>query len=178
MKESYTVRKDETVWDFVDKLDEKDTHEEIIEYLREGKIRSFGDGLAYLINEKDKDTEDDNIYVVIEDVYNEKTNEVTLNQFFTYYVEKRMGATSTLNTNIQSLFNSIFGDSIALYTSSSFQTFLLVNDMDITMNDDALAARFTVFKNYLINTSKSYKTDDQFNSWYDGTLDWTRPYQK
>ena len=56
MKESYTVRKDETVWDFVDKLDEKDTHEEIIEYLREGKIRSFGDGLAYLINEKDKDT--------------------------------------------------------------------------------------------------------------------------
>ena len=55
MKESYTVRKDETVWDFVDKLDEKDTHEEIIEYLREGKIRSFGDGLAYLINEKDKD---------------------------------------------------------------------------------------------------------------------------
>ena len=50
--------------------------------------------------------------------------------------------------------------------------------MDITMNDDALAARFTVFKNYLINTSKSYKTDDQFNSWYDGTLDWTRPYQK
>lgn len=131
-----------------------------------------------LLNEKDKDTEDDNIYVVIEDVYNEKTNEVTLNQFFTYYVEKRMGATSTLNTNIQSLFNSIFGDSIALYTSSSFQTFLLVNDMDITMNDDALAARFTVFKNYLINTSKSYKTDDQFNSWYDGTLDWTRPYQK
>lgn len=56
MKESYTVRKDETVWDFIDKLDEKDTHEEIIEYLREGKIRSFGDGLAYLINEKDKDT--------------------------------------------------------------------------------------------------------------------------
>ena len=55
MKESYTARKDETVWDFVDKLDEKDTHEEIIEYLREGKIRSFGDGLAYLINEKDKD---------------------------------------------------------------------------------------------------------------------------
>ena len=56
MKESYTVRKDQTVWDFIDKLDEKDTHEEIIEYLREGKIRSFGDGLAYLINEKDKDT--------------------------------------------------------------------------------------------------------------------------
>ena len=131
-----------------------------------------------LINEKDTDTEDDNIYVVIENVYNDKTNEATMNQFFTYYVEKRMGATSTLNTNIQSLFNSMFNDAITRYTSNAFQTFLLVNDMNITINDSEIAARFTVYKNYLINNSKSYKNTTEFDSWYDGSLDWSRPYQK
>ena len=43
------------IWDFIDKLDEKDTHEEIIEYLREGDFRSFGEGLVDLINKKDED---------------------------------------------------------------------------------------------------------------------------
>ena len=131
-----------------------------------------------LINEKDSDDEEDNIYVTVENVYNEKTNEATMNQFFTYYVEKRMGASSTLNTNIQSLFNSMFGDAIARYTSNAFQTFLLVNDMNITITNEDIAKRFVGYKQYLINNSQSYKADDEFASWYDGSLDWTRPYQK
>lgn len=131
-----------------------------------------------LLNEKDKDDEEDNIYVTVENVYNEKKNEATMNQFFTYYVEKRMGASSTLNTNFQSLFNSMFNDAISKYTSNAFQTFLLINDMNITINDQDLNARFVGYKKFLVNNSRSYETDTDFDSWYDGSLDWSRPYQK
>ena len=72
----------------------------------------------------------------------------------------------------------MFGDAIARYTSNAFQTFLLVNDMNITITNEDIAKRFVGYKQYLINNSQSYKADDEFASWYDGSLDWTRPYQK
>lgn len=36
MNKSYLEQMENNIWDFIDKIDEKDTHEEIIEYLREG----------------------------------------------------------------------------------------------------------------------------------------------
>ena len=72
----------------------------------------------------------------------------------------------------------MFNDAISRYTSNAFQTFLLINDMNITINDQDLNARFVGYKKFLVNNSRSYETDTDFDSWYDGSLDWSRPYQK
>jgi hypothetical protein len=92
-------------------------------------------------------------------------------------LEFRASFEDLTNNEIISITASITKNNINISVKEDNDDLFKCN-IDATMNDDTLAARFTVFKNYLINTSKSYKTDDQFNSWYDGTLDWTRPYQK
>lgn len=129
-----------------------------------------------LLEENEDDTDDDNIYVVIENTYNDKTTEATMNQFFTYYVQKALGYTSTLDTNIQKLFASMFDEAINKYTSSTFQNILLINDMNIQIVDVNMKARFEGYKAYLVRTSKGYKAETDFDNWYDGSLNWDRPY--
>lgn len=131
-----------------------------------------------LINELDEDTEDDNIFVVVENTYNEEKNRATMNQFFTYYVQAQTSATSTLDSSIQNLFSSMFGDAIARYTSSGFQNYLLFVDMNIQTTDTALQSQLTNYKGYLMRTSQSYATSDDFTDWYGSSLNWSRPYSK
>lgn len=131
-----------------------------------------------LLNEKDTDTEDDNIYVVVENTYNELTTEATMNQLFTYYVQSQNNLTSTLDSSIQTLFSSMFGDAISRYTSSDFQKYLLFVDMNIQTTNSTLQNQLKNYKGYLQRTSQSYKDDDAFDSWYSSSINWSRPYTK
>lgn len=141
----------------------------------------YGKNFDILLNEKDTDTEDDNIYVTIENIYNDSDpKKATMNQFFTYYVQTQTGATPTLTSEKVQLFNAMFNDAITRYTSSDFQTYLLFKEMNIQAGTgySLLADQLVHYGSYLENVSRSYEEDETFNAWYDGSLDWSRPYQQ
>lgn len=136
--------------------------------------------IEILLNEKESDTTEDNIYVVIPDTYNEEEKTATMNQFFVYYVQKQKSATSSLDSTLRDVLSSMFDDAITRYTSSGFQNFLLFKDLNITATDSnsTLARQLENYEGYLKRTSQSYDNEDSFNSWYSGELDWSRPYNK
>ncbi|MDE7263321.1 MAG: hypothetical protein K2N64_01490 [Anaeroplasmataceae bacterium] len=136
--------------------------------------------IEILINELDKDTTDDNIYVIVPDAYNEEENKATMNQFFTYYVQKQTGVTSSLDSTLRDVLSSMFDSSITRYTSTGFQNYLLFKELNISVanSNSILAQQLANYEGYLKRTSQEYKTDDEFEEWYDGTLNWSRPYEK
>lgn len=134
--------------------------------------------IEILLNEKDTSTTDDNIYVVVSDVYNDNESTATMNQLFVYYVQKQKSATSSLDSSLRDVLSSMFDDAISRYTSSSFQNYLLFKDLNIVTDLNTLSQRLANYEEYLKRVSQEYKTDDDFESWYDNSLDWSRPYEK
>lgn len=133
-----------------------------------------------LLNELDTDTTDDNIYVIVSNAYNDDTNKATINQLFTYYVETQKSATATLDSSIREVLSAMFSDSITRYTSTNFQNFLLFNELNITAasSQEVLSTQLSNYSEYLRRVSQDYKNDDVFATWYDGSLNWSRPYNK
>lgn len=133
--------------------------------------------IEVLLNKKEEDDENDNVYVVIENTYNDKTTEATLNQFFTYYVQKQTSATPTLDTNITNLFSAMFDEAITRYTSASFQNYLLFEELNIQL-ESSIPQSTEQYQEYLKKISQSYDHEDSFNDWYSDQYQWKRPYQK
>lgn len=150
------------------------------------KFTSSSDQYGYykdieiLLNELDKDTTEDNIFVKVPDIYNEKEKEATMNQLFTYYVQKQKGLTSSIDNTLRDVLSSMFDSAITRYVSTGFQNYLLFDELNIKIEDSTsiLAQQIKNYKGYLIRVSQDYSTEDDFASWYDGTLDWTRPYER
>lgn len=150
------------------------------------KFTSSSDQYGYyknieiLLNEMDADTTDDNIFVRVPDTYNENEKEATMNQLFTYYVQKQKGLTSSIDNTLREVLSSMFDSAITRYTSTAFQNYLLFDDLNIKIEDptSTLAQQMKNYGGYLVRVSQDYATDDEFASWYDGTLDWSRPYNK
>lgn len=133
---------------------------------------------SLLLNEKDPETTEDNIYVMVEDLYNEKENEATMNQLFTYYVQLQKGISSTFDSTLRDTMSAMFTDAITRYTSSDFQNYLLFDTLNITTNQTTLEKQLANYKGYLKRTSQSYNKEDKFNSWYEDTVNWSRPYSE
>ncbi|MDE5715773.1 MAG: hypothetical protein K2I42_06525 [Anaeroplasmataceae bacterium] len=133
---------------------------------------------SLLLNEMDPDTTDDNIYVMVEDLYNENETEATMNQLFTYYVQLQKGITSTFDSTLRDTMSSMFTDAITRYTSSDFQNYLLFDALNITTQNATLEKQLANYKGYLKRTSQSYDKEDKFNTWYEDTVNWTRPYSE
>ena len=74
----------------------------------------------------------------------------------------------------------MFDSAITRYVSTGFQNYLLFDELNIKIEDSTsiLAQQIKSYKGYLIRVSQDYSTEDDFASWYDGTLDWTRPYER
>ncbi|MDE7095227.1 MAG: hypothetical protein K2O23_01955, partial [Anaeroplasmataceae bacterium] len=124
------------------------------------------------------DTSDDNIFVVVSDTYNDKEDTATMNQLFVYYVQKQKSASSALDSTLREVLSSMFDDAISRYTSSDFQNFLLFKELKITSNSATLSGQLANYEAYLKRVSQSYETEDDYESWYANTLDWSRPYEK
>ncbi|MDE7213816.1 MAG: hypothetical protein K2N42_04485, partial [Anaeroplasmataceae bacterium] len=134
--------------------------------------------IEVLLNEKDKDTSDDNIFVVVSDTYNDKEDTATMNQLFVYYVQKQKSASSALDSTLREVLSSMFDEAISRYTSSNFQNFLLFKELNITSDSATLSSQLANYDAYLKRVSQSYEADDDYESWYGNTLDWSRPYEK
>ena len=103
-----------------------------------------------------------------------------MNQLFTYYVQKQKGLTSSIDNTLRDVLSSMFDSAITRYVSTGFQNYLLFDELNIKIEDSTsiLAQQIKSYKGYLIRVSQDYSTEDDFASWYDGTLDWTRPYER
>lgn len=136
--------------------------------------------LAIILDE-DTDDETKNI-VVYTDSLNDKEDEASFNQFFVYYIQKQKSQTSSLTSNIADLMSKLFDDAITTYTSSNFQTYLLLNKLNIQILDNDYTIKVKTYDTadgldveYYANLVTDYKNDSDYKTWVDGTYTWERP---
>ncbi len=146
---------------------------ESTKYTSSDDSEEYQKDIKLLLDEKDKETDDDNIYVVIENSYNDKADEVNFNQFFIYYIQNITGVSSTLDSDISSLLSSMYSDVISMYKNSNFQNYLLLEILNIqsTEYQNVINAE----KTYYANVVTSYESDSIYLDWVNGTYTWTRP---
>ena len=108
----------------------------------------------------------------------EKCTSASFEQFFIYYVQKANGTSTSLTSSIYSLMNSLFDEAIGVYTSTEFQDYLLLQDLNITivktsdvLSDKIMAAVITKLENSITD----YGDKEEYTSWIDGTCSWVRP---
>lgn len=134
--------------------------------------------LTITIDEKDAEEEDDDIYVIT-NAYNtlaesERDNKPSINQVFIYYVEKTNGSVTDLPSYIQNDLSDLLDDVISQYQNEDFQKFLLYSLIIKPAIKTNNLAEFNMdnYLKYLQNQASSYKTDYQYNDWYDGSVTW------
>ena len=117
-----------------------------------------------LLIKEDSDDSNNNIYVTLNS-YNDKTTEISFNQFFIYYIQKANGVESSLSSNISTLMGSMFDNIISQYISSNFQKVLLLDKLAIKSDDATLQAAVTNERNYYANLVCDYakNADDADN---------------
>ena len=142
-------------------------------YTEKNDSEGYQTNIKLLINENDKDKEDDNVYVVIENSYNEDTKEVNFKQFFIYYIQNITGVSSTLDSDISSLLSSMYSDVISMYKNSNFQNYVFLDLLNIQSADfqDVIKAE----KTYYQNVVTSYDSESIYTDWVNGTFKWSRP---
>ena len=146
------------------------------ESLEKNDTNGYQANIEVLINEKDKDTTDDNIYVIVENTYNDSKVAANINQLFVYYVQKQTSTTSTLDSDVKEVLSAMFDDAITRYLSTGFQNYLLFNRLNATVQYAPLATYYTNYEGYLARNSQSYDANDEFADWYSDTANWVRPY--
>ncbi len=152
-------------------------------YTAEDDVASFYNDLLITLREyedKDDDSKDFTVYIYT-DAYNTKKTEASINQLFIYYVQKQNGESSSLSSEIVEIMSALFDESISTYTSSNFQTYLLLKELDITVADvtianhkvnaNAVEAQLTTY----VNTITKYDSNSKYTTWFDDTTDWSRP---
>ena len=133
---------------------------------------------------QDADDEANNV-VVYTDSLNDKEDEASFNQFFVYYVQKQNNQTSSLTSTISSLMSKLFDEAIAKYTSTNFQTYLLLKQLNIQIANNDYTIKVKSFDNdngvdveYYANQIIEYKADSDYKAWVDGTYTWSKPANK
>lgn len=148
--------------------------------LESSDTNGYQKDIEILLNENDDEDTKDNIYVIVPNTYNDKENEATIYQLFTYYVQLKNGSTSTFDSTLRGVLSSMFDEAINKFTSSKFQSFLLFKDLQISVtdSDSTLFTQISNYEGYLIRTLKEYEETTDFDDWYTGNLDWSRPYNE
>lgn len=126
-----------------------------------------------------EDEEDDtnNIYVTL-DAYNDQSDKASLNQLFIYYVQNVKGVESSLDDDITSLLSELFTEAIAKYSSSNFQNMILLDELNISSDNETISKLVETERNYYANLVVDYDANSVFNDWINSTMDWSRPDEK
>lgn len=128
---------------------------------------------------EDADDDSDNIYVKVSS-YNDSKTTANIEQLFIYYVQSKTGATSSLDSSVSSNLSYMFTKAIDAYSSSNFQTVLLLDLLNITSTNETINNVLEAERNYYANQVTGYDSESEFASWVskDSTIDWSRPNQK
>ncbi len=108
----------------------------------------------------------------------DKCTTASFEQFFIFYVQKANGTSTSLTSSIYTLMTALFDEAISTYTGSTFQDYLLLSKLNITivkknevLNDKIMPA----YINKLKNTVIGYDDESDYKSWIDGSLNWDTP---
>ena len=149
-------------------------------YTAEDDSTAVQKNIQLLIHE-DKDDSSNNIYVTM-DSYNTDKTKISFNQFFIYYIQKANGVESSLSSNISTLMSSMYDDVISQYTSSNFQTVLLLDLLKINSGNETIKTIIDNERKYYANLVCSYADNNDPNNngdiyydWVFTNMDWTRP---
>ena len=142
----------------------------------ENDSNGYQEAIQVLISE-DEDDETNNVYVTLSS-YNESSTSANLNQLFIYYVQSKNGDSSSLDSNIESLLSTLFTDPIEKYSSSNFQTMVLLDIINITSSDEKITRLIEAERGYYANLVIDYDSESEYISWISKDMDWTRPNQK
>lgn len=142
----------------------------------ENDSNGYQEAIQVLISE-DEDDETNNVYVTLSS-YNENSTSANLNQLFIYYVQSKNGDSSSLDSNIESLLSTLFTDPIEKYSSSNFQTMVLLDIINITSSDEKITRLVEAERGYYANLVIDYDSESEYISWISKDMDWTRPNQK
>lgn len=128
---------------------------------------------------EDSDDDSDNIYVTVS-AYNDEEDYANLEQLFIYYVQNKTATTSSLDSKIVSNLSVMFSEAINTYSSSDFQTVLLLDLLNITSSDENINNAIAIEREYYANQVTDYDSESEYASWVskDTTIDWSRPNQK
>ncbi len=114
--------------------------------------------------------------------YNTDKTKISFNQFFIYYIQKANGVESSLSSNISTLMSSMYDDVISQYTSSNFQTVLLLDLLKINSGNETIKSIIDNERKYYANLVCSYADNNDPNNdgdiyydWVFTNMDWTRP---
>ena len=134
-----------------------------------------------LLIDEDEDDDSNNIYITI-DSYNESSSEAaTINQLFIYYIETKNSASTSLDSNIYSMLQTLFSSVISTYNSSNFQTLVLLDEINIKSTDKAISDRIELNRESLVDLVCNYGDDDDlYATWCDiaNHSTFVRPNQK
>ena len=107
----------------------------------------------------------------------EELKTASFNQFFIYYIQKANNESTSLDSSIYEMMSKLFDDVYSAYTSSTFQNYLLLDALEIDINDDEVLSDKIIDAHMqnIVNTITDYGQETDYNSWVDGSLDWTKP---
>ena len=153
-----------------------------LEYKESDDTYGYQKNMQVLISKgEDEDDDADNIYVTVSS-YNDVDNatEANLNQLFIYYVQSKTGAISTLSSDIKKMLSTLFDDAIAVYSSSNFQTLVLMDKLNITSTDANIQAKIDLERTYYVNLVTEYDNNSPYAAWCvkGGDFNWSRPDSK
>ncbi len=134
-----------------------------------------------LLIKEDTDNSDNNIYITINSYNEDSSDAATINQLFIYYIESQRGSSTSLDSKINTMLKTLFSDTISTYTSSNFQTLVLLDEIKIKSDDATISSMLNVNREYLVDVICNYgENDDLYASWCDVSNHaiFVRPNQK
>ncbi len=121
--------------------------------------------LKLLIYE-DEDDSNNNIYITIDSYNEDSSTEATLNQLFIYYIEAKRNASTSLDSKIYSTLQDLFSDVINKYTSSNFLNLVLLDEINITSENEYISNMISLNRQYYVDLVCNYGEDDNlYSSW-------------
>ena len=125
--------------------------------------------IKVIVDEKDEDNDDDDIYFVT-NAYNESTTNISINQLYIYFYEYLInGSVTSMSSNLRNAISAMASSVISRYTNSTFQTWLELNELGVVTftNDDNLSFTYNDYIDSLKTTIDGYDEVTTFKGWFD-----------
>jgi len=147
-------------------------------YTQSEDDKSGSQSAIELLLYEDSDDSSKNIYITT-DSYNDQETQANFKQFLIWYIQKANGASSSLDSDIDTLMGYLFSGVYNTYTSDNFQNVLLIDYLNITVEDENIKNVVSAERNFYANLVTGYDdTSDYYNWVFSKTLIWNRPDQK
>lgn len=112
----------------------------------------------------DEKSEDDDVYVSV-NTLNTNETKATTEQLYVYLVQKELGITSTLDSDIAAILGSLYDEAISTFTSTNFQTLVLIDKLSMKSDNQAINTLISNERAYYTYLVTNYDSESVYNDW-------------